>query len=76
MKIISPQNQIRQLVETMYPDRKIEVCGERPPTRGGKKSPYTAYLIIDGKVVSSAQEKNWRTAYKTLQIKISKGNIL
>jgi len=27
-------------------------------------------------VVATAQERNWRTAYKTLQINISKGSIL
>ncbi len=76
MKIISPQKQIRQFVESMYPGHEIEVCGKRPPMRGGKKPPYTAYLVIDGKVVATAQERNWRKAYKTLQINISKGNIL
>ena len=76
MKIISPQMQILQLVESMYPGRNVEVSGERPPPRGGKKRPYTACLVIDGKVVVTAQERNWRTAYKTLQINISKGNIL
>jgi hypothetical protein len=76
-KIISPQKQIQQLVEPMFPGRLVEVRGHRK-TRGagGKKPPYTAHLIIDGKVVVTAQEKNWRTAYKTLQINISKGNIL
>ena len=76
MKIISPQMQIRYLVESMYPGRNVEVSGERPAPRGGKKRPYTACLVIDGKVVATAQERNWRTAYKTLQINISKGNIL
>jgi hypothetical protein len=76
MKIISPQVQIRQFVESMYPGRIIEVSGERPASRGGKKRPYTARLVIDGKVVATAQERNCRTAYKTLQINISKGNIL
>lgn len=75
-KIISPQTQVKQLVESMYPGRNVEVKGERPPARGGKKRPYTAYLIIDGKVMVTAQEKSWRTAYKTLQISISKGSIL
>lgn len=75
-KIISPQTQVKQFVESMYPGRNIEVKGERLSSRGGKKRPYTAYLIIDGKVAATAQEKNWRTAYKTLQINISKGSIL
>jgi hypothetical protein len=44
--------------------------------RGGKKRPFTAYLYVDGKVVATAQERDWRTAYKTLQINISKGSIL
>jgi hypothetical protein len=77
MKIISPQKQIRLLVESMYPDRNIEVKGYRNRRgTGGRKPPYTAQLFIDGKVTVSVQERDWRKAYKTLQINISKGNIL
>lgn len=65
--------QVRQFMESMYPGQKVEVCGKRPPMRGGKKPLYTAFLIIDDKVVATAQERNWRMAYKTLQINASKG---
>lgn len=75
-KIISPQMQIKQFVESMYPGCTVKVSGERPPARGGKKRPYTACLTINGKIVVTAQERDWRKAYKTLQINISKGNIL
>lgn len=77
MKIKSPQMQIKEFVQTVHPDRDIDVKGYRL-TRGtgGKKPPYTAQLFIDGKVVLSVQERDWRKAYKTLQINISKGNIL
>jgi hypothetical protein len=44
--------------------------------RGGKKRPFTAYLYVNGKIVATAQERDWHTAYKTLGINISKGNIL
>jgi len=77
MKITSPQKQIQQLVETMFPGRKVEVSGYRKARgTGGRKNPYTAHLIVDGQVIATAQERNWRQAYKTLQINISKGNIL
>lgn len=68
---------VRELVESMYPDREVEVKGYRK-TRGtgGKKPPYTAQLFLDGRVILSAQERDWRKAYKTLQIQISKGNIV
>ena len=76
-KIISPQQQVQQLAEPMFPGRKVEVRGHRPSRgTGGKKNPYTAHLFVDGRVVATAQERNWRQAYKTLQIAISKGNIL
>jgi len=75
-RIITPQARITQLAECLYPGRIIKVTGERPPMRGGKKRPFTAYLFVDHKVVASAQERDWRTAYKTLQIQISKGNIV
>jgi len=76
MKITSPQKQIQQLVESLFPAHEVEVHGYRGSARGGKKAPYTAQLMVDGKVVATAQERNWRQAYKTLQINISKGNIL
>jgi hypothetical protein len=75
-RIITPQVRIAQLAECLYPGRTIKVTGDRPPMRGGKKRPFTAYLYVDGKVIATAQERDWRTAYKTLQINISKGNIL
>jgi len=77
MKITSPQKQIQQLVEPMFPGRKVEVSGYRKARGpGGRKNPYTAHLIVDGQVIATTQERNWRQAYKTLQITISKGNIL
>lgn len=68
---------VRELVESMYPGHEVEVKGYRK-TRGtgGKRAPYTAQLFLDGRVVISAQERDWRKAYKTLQIQISKGNIV
>lgn len=75
-RIITPQARIMQLAQCLYPGRTIKVTGERPPMRGGKKRPFTAYLYVDDKVVASAQERDWRTAYKTLGINISKGSIL
>jgi hypothetical protein len=69
---LSPQDQIKQLVSDMYPGRDIVVKGRRNPPRGGKKYPYRASLVIDGKTIFTVEERNWRTAYKTLQIIISK----
>ena len=68
---------VRELVESMYPGHEVEVKGYRS-TRGtgGKRAPYTAQLFLDGRVIMSAQERDWRKAYKTLQIQISKGNIV
>lgn len=61
----------------MHPGRAVEVKGYRKARgTGGKKAPYTAQLFLDGKVILSAQERDWRMAYKTLQIQISKGNIV
>jgi len=73
----TPQAKVLKFAEPLFPGRKVEVRGYRP-TRGtgGRKSPYTAHLFVDGRVVATAQERNWRQAYKILQITISKGNIL
>lgn len=72
----TPQSKVRTFAESIYPGHTVEVNGQRGSARGGKKPPYTAFLVVDGKVVATAQEKNWRMAYKTLQINISKGSIL
>jgi len=72
----TPQSKVRTFAASLYPGRTVEVSGYRGSARGGKKAPYTAQLVVDGKVVATAQERNWRTAYKTLQINNSKGSIL
>ena len=77
MKTESPQMKVRELVESMYPGHEVEVKGYRSTQgTGGKRAPYTAQLFLDGRVIISAQERDWRKAYKTLQIQISKGNIV
>jgi hypothetical protein len=76
-RIITPQALIAQLAECLYPGHTIKVKGYRSSRgAGGKKPPYTAQLFLDGKVIMSAQERDWRKAYKTLQINLSKGNIV
>jgi len=72
----TPQSKVFKFAEPLFPGQELEVCGYRCSARGGKKPPYTAQLFVDGHMVASAQDKNWRSAYKTLQINISKGNIL
>jgi len=70
---MTPQMQIKEFVESIHPGRAVEVKGYRK-TRGagGKKPPYTAQVFVDGRVFMTAQERDWRVAYKTLQIALSK----
>jgi hypothetical protein len=77
MNTKSPQMQIKEFMENIHPESEVEVKGYRSVRgTGGKKPPYTAQLFLDGKVIMSAQERDWRKAYKTLQINLSKGNIV
>ena len=77
MKTKSPQMQIKEFVEDMHPGVEVEVKGYRKVLgAGGKKPLYTAQVFLDGKVIMSAQERDWRMAYKTLQINLSKGSIV
>jgi hypothetical protein len=77
MNTKSPQMQIKEFMENIHPESEVEVKGYRSSRgAGGKKPPYTAQLFLDGKVIMSAQERDWRKAYKTLQINLSKGNIV
>ena len=73
---LSPKAQVTMLAHTLYPGRDIIVLGHRPRPRGGKKRPFTVQIIMNGKIFMTAQERDPRTAYKTLQIKLSKGSIL
>ena len=77
MNNITPQAKTKELAELLHPGCQVEVKGYRS-TRGtgGKRAPYTAQLFLNGRVVISAQERDWRKAYKTLQINLSKGNIV
>ena len=71
----TPQAKVLKFAEPLFPGRKVEVAGSRKTrATGGKRPPYIAHLMVDGKVIATAQERNWRQAYKTLQIVISKGN--
>lgn len=72
MKSISPQAKVKQIAEMMYPDAEVEVAGRRPPARGGKKYKYQAAVVVDGKYVAFVEERNWRMAYKSLEIALSK----
>lgn len=73
---LSPKDQVTMLAHTLYPDRNVVILGHRPRPRGGKKRPFTVQIIMDGKIFMTAQERDPRTAYKTLHIKLSKGSIL
>ena len=73
---LSPKEQVTMLAHTLYPGHDIIVMGFRPRPRGGKKRPFTVQIIMDGKIFMTAQERDPQTAYKTLQIKLSKGSIL
>jgi len=72
----TPQSKVIKFAEPLFPGREVEARGYRCFARGGKRAPYTAQLIVDGRVVATAQELNWRTAYKTLQINVSKTSLV
>lgn len=73
---LSPKEQVTMLAHALYPNADIVILGHRPRPRGGKKRPFTVQVILNGKIFMTAQERDPRTAYKTLQIKLSKGSIL
>lgn len=78
MKVMSPQKQLKQYVESMYPDRKcsVDVRGYRPSRRDGKRARYHAHVYLGLKLLAYAEEYNWRQAYKTLRINIDKGIVV
>ncbi len=70
----SPKQRIKQFVESMYPNRRVDVSGHRMrASKKGEKYPlFLTTVRLGGKLLVSAAERNWRMAYKTLQINLNK----
>ena len=67
------KKQIAQMAQVLYPESLIEVTGSRKRHNGGKKPPFIVQVNVDGRCLLTAVERDWKTAYKTAGIKLSKG---
>ncbi len=63
------------MAEMLYPDKMIDIQAGRVK-RPGKRCPYHVIVLVDKKVVESAEHKNWRIAYKMLEIQLAKQVVL
>jgi hypothetical protein len=67
------KKQVIQLAQALYPNSLVEVTGGRKRHNGGKKPYFIVQVNVDGLCLTSAAEKDAKTAYKTAGIKLSKG---
>ena len=66
----SPKGRVAQAVSLVHPNASIEVRGTRVKGRFGGY--FLAEVIVNGNTVSRARHKDWRTAYKSLEIEFAK----
>lgn len=70
MKSYSPKGRVANIADIVYPNAIIEVRGVRiKGVRGGN---FIAEVNINNNTVVRAQHKDWRKAYKMLEIELSK----
>lgn len=71
----TPKGHVANMASWSFPDATtIIVNGRRAPkTHGGK---FHAELVVDGKLIAEGVEHDWRIAYKTLALRISKCGVL
>ena len=73
-KSTSPKAQAAQLAEIAYPGSQIEVRGTR--VKGKFGGYFLAEVYVNDRSVARARHRDWRTAYKGLNIEMSKAGIL
>jgi hypothetical protein len=66
----SPKENVAQAVRLFYPNANVEVHGTRVKGRFGGY--FLAEVFVDGRRLSQARHRDWRTAYKSLQIEFAK----
>lgn len=78
MNNTSPKGRVTQLaLHCAGEGATVVVLGERLKRRGGgPKPPFYASVLVNGTRVASATHRDWRKAYKGLEIELSKMGIL
>lgn len=74
----SPKARVAQLAELLAPEgSQVEIHGERPKRRGGgPKPPFSAWVEVNNVRVAFVSDRDWRKAYRGLEIKLSKTGVL
>lgn len=70
MKSYSPKGRVANIASIAYPNAIIEVRGTRVKGRFGGN--FLVQVNINNNTVVRAQHKDWRKAYKMLEIELSK----
>lgn len=70
MKSYSPKGRVVSIAGIEYPDAVIDVHGCR--IKGKFGSYFLAEVNVNDRTVARAKHSDWRTAYKMLEIELSK----
>lgn len=68
--VINPKARVAALAEIVRPGEFIEVRGGRVKGRSGGY--FLAEVAAAGRVIACSKDRNWRRAYKGLEIELSK----
>lgn len=74
MNNVSPKSRVAHAVSMVHPDANIEVRGTR--VKGKMGGYFLAEVNVNGSTVSRARHRDWRTAYKSLEIEFAKHWVL
>jgi hypothetical protein len=69
-KVVNPKARVVALAEMVRPGEDIEVHGSRVAGRGGGY--FLAEVHSGSRVIARARDRDWRKAYKGLEIELSK----
>lgn len=70
MKSYSPKGRVVSIAGIAYPDAVIEVRGAR--IKGKLGGQFLAEVNVNNNTIVRAKDRDWRKAYKMLEIELSK----
>jgi hypothetical protein len=70
MKSYSPKGRVANIAGIIYPEAQIEVRGSR--VSGNNSHNYVTEVVVNGTILAAGSHRDWRKAYKSLEIEFSK----
>lgn len=70
MAKLGPKEKVAEAVRIVYPDANIEVRGTRVKGRFGGQ--FLAEVNVNNNTLARCSHRDWRSAYKSLEIEFAK----